>query len=71
MHAESAHKACLDDYASFKAAEHGATKFLCKVIDKVWYNNLKDAETFCTRVMAHEIISFLDANSGGLHAPLT
>ncbi len=38
---ESAHQAKLDDYASF--AECGAAKFLCKVVDEVWYNDLKDA----------------------------
>ncbi len=65
---EAAHKARLDNYASFEAAKHGATKFLREVVDKVWYNNLKDADTFYTKVTALEIISFLDANSGGLHA---
>ncbi len=32
------------------------------------YSNLKDADTFYTKVTAREIIAFLDANSGGLHA---
>jgi hypothetical protein len=68
VHAEVAHKACLDDYASFKAAECGAAKFLRKVVNEVWYNDLKDADTFYMKVTALEIISFLDANSGGLHA---
>jgi hypothetical protein len=66
--AESAHQAKLDNYTSFKAAERSAAKFLSKVIDEVWYNNLKDADTFYTKVTAHEIIAFLDTNSGGLHA---
>jgi hypothetical protein len=66
--AESAHQAKLDDYASFEAAKRGAAKFLREVVDKVWYNNLKDANIFCTKVMARKIIAFLDANSGGLHA---
>ena len=65
---EAAHKARLDDYASFEAAERGAAKFLREVVDEVWYNDLKDADTFYTKVTALEIISFLDANSGGLHA---
>ena len=30
--AESAHCARLDDYASYKAAKHSTTKFLCKVV---------------------------------------
>jgi hypothetical protein len=66
--AESSHKARLDNYASYEVAERGAAKFLCDTIDKVWYNNLKDANNFYTKVLALEIITFLDANSGGLHA---
>ena len=68
VRAEAAHKARLNDYASFEAAERGAAKFLREVVDEVWYNDLKDADTFYTKVTALEIISFLDANSGGLHA---
>ncbi len=41
---------------------------LCEVVDEVWYNDLKDANTFYTKVTAREIIAFLNANSGGLHA---
>jgi hypothetical protein len=65
---ESAHQACLNNYASYEAAKQGAAKFLRKTVDKVWYNDLKDANTFYTKVTALKIISFLDANSGGLHA---
>jgi hypothetical protein len=65
---ESAHQAKLNNYASFEAAECGVAKFLCKVVNEVWYNNLKDTNTFYTKVTAREIITFLDANSGGLHA---
>jgi hypothetical protein len=66
--AESAHCAHLDNYASYEAVACGAAKFLHKLVDKVWYNNLKDADTFYTKVLALKIIAFLDANSGGLHA---
>ncbi len=68
VRAESAHQAKLNDYASFEADERGVAKFLRKVIDEVWYNDLKDANTFYTKVTACEIIAFLAANSGGLHA---
>jgi hypothetical protein len=37
VHANDAHKSCLDDYASNKAAKHGVSKFLCDIIDKIWY----------------------------------
>jgi hypothetical protein len=67
IRAEAAHKARLNNYASFEAAERGAAKFLPEVVDEVWYNDLKDADTFYTKVTALEIISFLDANSRGLH----
>jgi hypothetical protein len=68
IRAESAHKSCLNNYASFKAAERGAAKFLCETVNEVWYNNLKDADTFYTKVTALKNMTFLDANGGGLHA---
>jgi hypothetical protein len=68
VRAEMAHKSRLDDYASYEAAECGIAKFLRDVVDEIWYNNLKDAETFYTKVTAIKIMALLDANSGGLHA---
>ncbi len=46
VQAEAAHKACLDNYASYKAAERGATKFLRETVDEVWLKDLKDADSF-------------------------
>jgi hypothetical protein len=66
--AKDAHKSHLNDYASYKAAKRGVAKFLRDIINEIWYNNLKDAKTFCTKVMALEIMSHLNANSRGLHA---
>ena len=37
-------------------------------VHSTWYNYLKDADTFYTKVAALEIIKHLNANSGGLHA---
>jgi hypothetical protein len=68
VRSEAAHKSKLEDYANYEAAEHGCAKFLRDVVDKVWYNDLKDAKTFYTQVTALEIMTFLDLNSGGLHA---
>jgi hypothetical protein len=65
---ESAHKAKLNNYTSFEAAKRGAAKFLREVVDEMWYNDLKNANTFYTKVTARKIIAFLDTNSGGLHA---
>jgi hypothetical protein len=44
------------------------SKFLCNVIDEIWYNDLKNANTFYMKVTAIEIMALLNANSGGLHA---
>jgi hypothetical protein len=68
VRAEAAHKSRLKDYSSYNATEHGCAKFLRNVDDEVWYNDLKDAGTFYTKVTALEIMAFLDLNSGGLHA---
>jgi hypothetical protein len=67
VRAELAHKACLDNFASYKAAEPRTAKFLRKTVNKV-YNNLKNANTFYPKVSALEIMTFLEANSGGLRA---
>jgi hypothetical protein len=66
--AEAAHTARLNDFASYEAAERGIAKFLRDVVDEIWYNDLKDADTFYTKVTAIDIMALLDANSGGLHA---
>jgi hypothetical protein len=66
--AESAYKSRLNNYARYEVAERGAAKFLCETVNEVWYNDLKDANTFYTKVMARKIMTFLNANSGGLHA---
>ncbi len=44
--AKAVHKSCLDNYASYKAAKRGVAKFLCNVVNEIWYNNLKNTKTF-------------------------
>jgi hypothetical protein len=68
VRAEAAHKSRLNDYASYKVAEQGVAEFLHNVVNEIWYNDLKNADTFYTKVTAIDIMSLLDANSGGLHA---
>ena len=43
-------------------------RFLREVVDNLWINDLKDANTFYTKVTALQIMTHLNANSGGLHA---
>jgi hypothetical protein len=66
--AETTHKSQPNDYASHKAAEQGVSKFLYNVVDEIWYNDLKNANTFYTKVTAINIMALLDANIGGLYA---
>ena len=68
VHREAAHRARLNNYASYKGAERGKAKFLLATVDKTCYADLKNADTFYTKVLAIKIMAFLDANSGGLHA---
>jgi len=68
VRAEAAHKSKLEDYNNYEATERGCAKFLRDVVNEVWYNDLKDAETIYTQVTALEIMTFLNLNSGGLHA---
>ena len=68
VHGEAAHRSRLDDYASYKAAKRSAAKFLLATVDETWYANLKDADTFYTKVLAIKLMAFLNTNSGGLHA---
>jgi hypothetical protein len=46
---EAAHKSRLEDYASYDAAKCSCAKFLRGIVDEVWYNDLKDADTFSQR----------------------
>ena len=55
VHAEAAHKARLDDYASYEMAERGVAKFLRNVVNEIWYNDLKDANTYWVYVHFEEI----------------
>ena len=48
-------------------AKRGTAKFLRDVVNEIWYNNLKDADLFYTKVMAIGIMALLDTNSRGLH----
>ena len=65
---EAAHRARLNDYTSYKAAERGTAMFLLATVGETWYADLKDADIFYTKVLAIKIMAFLDTNSGGLHA---
>ncbi len=67
MRAEVAHKSQLDDYVSYKAAKQGVSKFFNDVIDKIWYNDLKNADTSC-KGHSHQHHVPPQCQQGGLHA---
>ncbi len=52
VRAKATHKSHLEDYASYEAAKCGVAKFLHNIVNEIWCNNLKDAETFYTKVTA-------------------
>ena len=64
---EAVHKSRRDNFASYEAAERSVAKFLRDTVEEIWYNNLKDADSFY-RVTAWEIMELLDVNSGGLYS---
>jgi hypothetical protein len=58
--AEATHKSQLDDYTSNKVAKLGMSKFLRNIIDEIWYNNHKTADTIYAKVAAINIMALLD-----------
>jgi hypothetical protein len=67
VYAEAAHKSCLEDYASYHAAERGCAKFLRNVVNEVWHNNLKNTDSFYMKVTALEIMAFLNLRRTACH----
>ena len=65
---EAAHRAQRKDYASYEAVECSAAKFLLARVDETWYADLKDTDTFYTKVLAIKLMAFLNTNSGEFHA---
>jgi hypothetical protein len=47
--------------------KQGVSKFLHDVVKEIWFNDLKNANTFYTKVTAINIMSLLNANCGELH----
>jgi hypothetical protein len=47
--AEAVHKFQPNDYTSYEAAEQGVAKLLCNVVNELWYNDLKNANTSTQR----------------------
>jgi hypothetical protein len=45
--AKAAHKSRLDDYATYKVAKQGVSKFLCDVVKEIWYKRWSRALTSC------------------------
>lgn len=64
---EAAHNQRRADYETYAAAERGIKAFLQASVDELWYQDLKDPTSFYNAVTAHDLISHLDDNCGGLH----
>ena len=66
--AENLHKARLADYANYVAAERNTRDFILRVVEDTWVRELRDANTFYTRVLAFALLDHLQTTCGGLHA---
>jgi hypothetical protein len=44
------------------------SKFLCNIVDEIWYKDLNNADTFYMKVTTIDIMFLPNTNSGGLHA---
>jgi hypothetical protein len=62
------HKACAEDYGSWKAAKDSCKKLIRTAVKEVYINEPKDGTTFFYKVNARELLEHLEKNSTGLHA---
>jgi hypothetical protein len=65
---EAANKNMCSDYECYDTAKRATVKSLQDLVDKTWYKDLKDAESFYTKVTAFDLLDHLNRNCGGLHA---
>ena len=66
--AELAHEAKRSDRALYNAADTGCVNFIMSVVDKIWYKELEDADTFYMNVTAQQLLKHLKDHCTGLYA---
>jgi hypothetical protein len=62
---EAIHNLLLQEYATFIAAEKGASKFIRDSVDETYYKDLEHPTTFYNSATAEELLLHLRTNCGG------
>jgi hypothetical protein len=65
--AKTAQAALIQDYKAYKATECGIKIFIEAVVNNMWICNLRNPETFYSKVIALAIFDHLHECSSGLH----
>ena len=66
--AEMTHEPKLSDRALYNVANTGCVNFIMSVVDKTWYKELEDADTFYKNVIAQQLFEHIEDHFTGLHA---
>jgi hypothetical protein len=66
--AYASHKAKLEDYTNWKAADDGCRKFIRGFVEEVWIKELKDPDTYFHNMPSCDLLDHLKQNALGLHA---
>ena len=65
--AEGKHKAQINDRQLYETTKNASRIFITAVIDKTWYKELEDPDTFYTKVMDLKLLDHLTEFCSGLH----
>ena len=65
--AEGKHEAQRNDRQLYETADNAYQSFITAVVDKTWYKELEDPETFHTKVTALKLLDHLTEFCAGLH----
>ena len=63
--ADASHKAKLEDYKNWKAAEDECCKFICGVVEEVWIKEMKDTNSYFHNVPLRDLLGHLKKNPLG------
>ena len=65
--AEGKHEARRNDRQLYKTADNACRSFIMTAVDETWYKELKDPDTFYTKVTAIKLLKHLTEFCSGLH----
>ena len=68
MHqAEGKHKAQINDRQLYETVDNACQSFIMAVIDKMWYKEIEDPDTFYTKFTALKLMDHLTEFCAGIH----